>query len=248
MHVDGGRLLEHRPGVRKHLHIAFGVAQTLGGGLKMVSIQRQQPHHDGLTGQGILDLGVDQVDLIQIACLEIVDGIHGDVTGPLQRGGGGTVLELFHKAGVFVQQGTITDLADDVELGVGVIACLRLEEFERVLIECARHAFICRQHNISALGSRNIADMEERVHRLLRQVGNHAGDGVPHPGEVGQHVLVILARLAELGGRDEIHRVGDLHGVLDALDALFQQLSGRHGCRLPRMRSRRSGWHLPAPG
>ena len=46
----------------------------------------------------------------------------------------------------------------------------------------------------------------------------------------------------ELGGRDQIHRVRDLAGILNALDALFQQLTGRHDSRLPRRPSMRSGW------
>ena len=239
VHIDGSRLLEHRPRVRHHLHLAAGVAQTLGGGLQMRPIQRQQPNHDRLAGQRVLDLGVDQVDLVQIARLEIVDGVHRDVTGTLQRRSRCAVLEFLHQTGIFVEQGAVAGLPDDVELGVGVIPGFRLEEFDQILVVGTRHALVRRQHDVGPLGVRDLPHMEEGVHRLLRQMGDDAGDGVPHPGEVGLHVLVVLARLAELGGGDEVHRIGDLHRVLDALDALLEQLSGRHGCRLPRMLSRR---------
>ena len=104
-----------------------------------------------------------------------------------------------------------------------------------------------RKHQIGAAGVRLFVGtvVEERVHRLLRQMRHHPGDGVAHAVEVGRNVLIILARLAELGRGDQVHGVRDLHGVLNALNALFQQLTGRHGCRLPHMLSRRSGWHRP---
>ena len=86
VHVDGGRLLEHRFGVREHLHLAAGVTQTSRSGLQMLTVQRKQTLHHRLTGQRVLDLGVDEVDLIQLAGLEIVDGVHRDVAGALQRG------------------------------------------------------------------------------------------------------------------------------------------------------------------
>ena len=40
---------------------------------------------------------------------------------------------------------------------------------------------------------------------LIRQMGDDTGDGISHAGEVGQDVLVVLACLAQLGGRDQIH-------------------------------------------
>ena len=80
VHIDGGRLLEHRPGIREHLHLAAGVAQTLGRRREVGTVQRQQAFHDRLAGQRVLDLGVDDVDLVQLAGLEIIDGIHRDIT------------------------------------------------------------------------------------------------------------------------------------------------------------------------
>ena len=245
MHVDGRGLLEHRPGVREHLHLAAGITKALGGGLQMLAVQRQQTHHGGLAGQCILDPGVDEVDLIQLAGLEVVDGVHRDVAGALQGGRGGTVAELFHQTRVLVVQCAVTYLTDHIE--PVVLIRVLLEEPEDVLVECTGHALVCRQHQIGAAGVRLFVGtvVEERVHRLLRQMRHHPGDGVAHAVEVGRNVLVILARLAELGRGDQVHGVRDLHGVLNALNALFQQLTGRHGCRLPHMLSRRSGWHRP---
>ena len=76
-------------------------------------------------------------------------------------------------------------------------------------------------------------------------MGHHAGNGIAHTVEVGRYILVVLTCLAQLGRGDQVHGVRDLHGVLNALDALLQQLTGRHGCRLPHKLSRRSGWHRP---
>ncbi len=241
MHIDRSGLLEHGPCVRHQLDFAAGVAQTLGGGLQMLAVQRQQTHHDRLTGERVLDLGVDKIDLIQFARLEVVDGVHRDVTGALQRRGRRAVLELPHQAGVFAE-GAVAHLTDDIETVVPV--SLFQQELQHVLVERACHALVCRQHQIGAAGIAvlSLPLVEERMHRLIGQMGDDTGDGVSHAGEVGQDVLVVLACLAQLGGRDQIHRVRDLAGILNALDALFQQLTGRHDSRLPRRPSMRSGW------
>ena len=111
MHIDGGRLLEHRPGIREHLHLAAGVAQTLGSRREVGTVQRQQAFHDRLAGQRVLDLGVDDVDLVQFAGLEIIDGIHRDITGALQGGSRGTVMEILHQTVVqIIQSGTVAEM------------------------------------------------------------------------------------------------------------------------------------------
>lgn len=175
------------------------------------------------------------------ARIEVVDGVHRDVTGTLQRRGSRAVLELPHQAGVFAE-GAVAHLTDDIETVVPV--SLFQQEFQHVLVERACHALVCRQHQIGAAGIAvlSLPLVEERMHRLIGQMGDDTGDGVSHAGEVGQDVLVVLACLAQLGGRDQIHRVRDLAGILNALDALFQQLTGRHDSRLPRRPSMRSGW------
>ena len=85
----------------------------------MGAVQRQQTHHNRLTGERVLDLGVDKIDLIQFARLEVVDGVHRDVTGALQRRGRRAVLELLHQAGVFAE-GAVAHLTDDIETVVPV--------------------------------------------------------------------------------------------------------------------------------
>ena len=209
----------------------------------MGAVQRKQTHHGGLAGQCILDAGIDEIDLIQLAALEIIDGVHRDIAGALQRGLRGTVVEILHQPRVLVVQSAVAGLTDHIE--PVVLIRIFLEELDDVLVVSACHALICRQHDVGPLGVCGVAFVEERMHRLFRQVGHHAGNGVAHTVEVGRHILVVLARLAQLGRGDQIHGVRDLHGVLNALDALLQQLTGRHGCRLPHKLSRRSGWHRP---
>ena len=213
----------------------------------MLTVQRKQTLHHRLTGQRVLDLGVDEVDLIQLAGLEIVDGVHRDVAGALQRGGRGTIVELFHQARVLVEQSAVAGLTNDVEAGIGVAAALLFQELEQVLVVGTRHALVGRQHDIGTDGVFLFPLMEERVDRLVRQMRHDAGDGVPHPGEIRQNVLVVLACLAELGGGDQVHGIRDLHGILNALDPLLEQLTGRHGSPLPHRSSTRSGWRPPAP-
>ena len=211
----------------------------------MGAVQRQQTHHGRFAGQCILDAGIDEIDLIQLAGLEIIDGIHRDIAGALQRRLGSAVVEILHQTRVLVVQGAVAGLTDHIE--PVVLIRIFLEELDDVLVVSACHALICRQHNVGPLGVCDIALVEERMHRLFRQVGHHAGNGVAHTVEVGRHILVVLARLAQLGRGDQVHGVRDLHGVLNALNALLQQLTGRHGCRLPHKLSRRSGWHRPYP-
>ena len=144
-----------------------------------------------------------------------------------------------------MEQGTVADLTDDIE--PVVLVCMFLEELEQVLVVSTGHALIGGQHKIGPLGVLHIPLMEVRVDRLIRQMGHDAGNGIPHPGEIRQNVLVVLACLAELRGGDQVHGIRDLHGILNALDPLLEQLTGRHGSPLPHRPSTRSGWHPPVP-
>ena len=83
-----------------------------------------------------LDLGVDDVDLVQFAGLEIIDGIHRNITGALQGGSRGTVMEILHQTGILAEQGTVAYLTDDIEpvVLVGVLP----QELEQVLVVSTR--------------------------------------------------------------------------------------------------------------
>ena len=81
----------------------------------MGAVQRQQTHHGGLAGQCILDAGIDEIDLIQLAGLEIIDGVHRDIAGALQRGLRGTIVEILHQPRILVVQGAVAGLADHIE-------------------------------------------------------------------------------------------------------------------------------------
>ena len=70
----------------------------------MGAVQRQQTHHGRFAGQCILDAGIDEIDLIQLAGLEIIDGIHRDIAGALQRRLGSAVVEILHQTRVLVVQ------------------------------------------------------------------------------------------------------------------------------------------------
>ena len=67
---------------------------------------------------------------------------------------------------------------------------------------------VWRSPMISSRWPRPMGNIESvsytHLHRLIGQVGHHAGDGIPHPGEVGQNILVVLPGLAELGGGDQV--------------------------------------------
>ena len=140
-------------------------------------------------------------------------------------------------------QGAVAHLTDDIKAVVGV--CVLPQKLEQVLVISTCHALIGSKHQIRPPGVFQIPLMEEGVLRLLRQMRHNTGDGIPHTVEVRGHILVVLPCLAQLGRRDQVHGIGDLHGVLNALDALLQQLTGRHGHCLPHKLSKRSGWHPP---
>ncbi len=93
-------------------------------------------------------------------------------------------MEILHQAGVLVEQGAVAYLTDDIEpvVLVGVLP----QELEQVLVVSTGHALVGRQHDVGPLGVFQIPLVEERVLRLFRQVGHHAGDGIPHPVEVGR--------------------------------------------------------------
>ena len=141
-----------------------------------------------------------------------------------------------------MQQGAVAGLAHHIKAGLGVIAAVRFQKLEQILVVRTGHAFVRRQHQIGAARRFRVAGVEERVDRFFRQVGQHTGHRHLHALKVRRNRLVIFACLAQLGGRDQVHRVRDLAGILNALDALFQQLTGRHDSRLPRRPSMRSGW------
>ena len=248
MHVDGGHLLEDRPRIGEQLNLAMGIAQCGRQRRKVGAFQRQQLQHDRFSGQGVLDLGVDEVNLIHLIRLERIDHVRRDVTRTLQCGGLAAVQKIFHQAGVLVQQGAVAGLAHHIKAGLGVIAAVRFQKLEQVLVVRTGHAFVCRQHQIGAARRFRVAGVEERVDRFFRQVGQHAGHRHLHALKVRRNRLVIFACLAQLGGGDQVHGIGDLHGVLNALNTLLEQLSGWHGHRLPQMRSRRSGWSAPVRG
>ena len=102
--------------------------------------------------------------------------------------------------------------------------------------------------NVSPYFNRMRDTISRVVPHLPDEPEPHAGDGIPHPGEVGQNILVVLPGLAELGGGNQVHGIRDLHGILNALDPLLEQLTGCHCSPLPRMPSTRSGWCPPVPG
>ena len=135
----------------------------------MGTVQRQQAFHDRLAGQRVLDLGVDDVDLVQLAGLEIIDGIHRDITGALQGGSRGTVMEILHQTGILAEQGTVAYLTDDIEpvILVGVLP----QELEQVLVVSTGHALVGGQHDVGPLGVLQIPLVEEGVLRFVGQVG-----------------------------------------------------------------------------
>ena len=73
-------------------------------------------------------------------------------------------------------QGAVAGLADHIE--PVVLIRIFLEELDDVLVVSACHALICRQHDVGPLGVCDITLVEERMHRLFRQVGHHAGNGI----------------------------------------------------------------------
>ena len=93
-------------------------------------------------------------------------------------------MEILHQTGILVEQGTVAYLTDDIEpvVLVGVLP----QELEQVLVVSTGHALVGGQHDVGPLGVLQIPLVEEGVLRLVGQVGHHAGDGIPHPGEVGR--------------------------------------------------------------
>ena len=113
--------------------------------------------------------------------------------------------------------------ADDVELSRGLD--LR-GELEKVAVESAAEAFVRRDQQDPARldGTFHQEGMARLVHPggdRRQHVGHEIGVGPAREGD--------LLRLFHLRRRHQLHRLGDLAGVFDRLDASAKVAGGGHG-------------------
>ena len=111
-------------------------------------------------------------------------------------------------------------LADQIKHGVGRLFQLLLRPLQHIMVIRAGQAFIAGDHNIAHLVRFHLRPGIKILMLDFRRMVKDIGDGVDDLVKIGLRVGSLLAGLAQIGGGDQIHGVGDLQGFPNALDVV----------------------------
>ena len=184
---------------------------------------RQERDKDGLLGERVDELGIKDGDTINFAGEELLETELRDRLG-LQEGRAVGKGEVGNHVPSRTGEERGTLLAGGHELGGGDIERSRLAE--DIGIQSTAETLVGGDEENKALLHRT--GLKKRVCRLADKVAERNEDAVQDL-RVGMTRQRRLLRLAHLGGGDHLHRLGDLGGVLDRLDASADVAGIGHG-------------------
>jgi hypothetical protein len=217
--LDVARQQPFEDAVGRRLELVVGLwPRALLG--QRLGLQRHEAAHDDLLRARRDELGVDQLDLVDVALVEALHDLIGDFTGIL-------VGRLLAEAG----EGDVDAIAPEAEVVLAllaaqdqrVVAPLLLVGPQRLLggaddagVVAARQAPVGGDHDEA-----DLADLLARREQGLapartgaRQVADDGGDLLA----VGAGGLDTLLGLDDAAGRDQLHGARDLLGRLNRLD------------------------------
>ena len=220
--------IEHgaRAGFKKHVAVvglrgrAAGVVTQLVDGLLQV-LQREKREKRRLLDQGVPEAGPDDLDGVDSPLKEL---LHHELGDALDLGKGHAVVHL--EVGEQVAPGAGQELralaADDGELGGLLDVQHQLEE---IAVEGAAETLVGGDKNDATCLHRAL---RQEGMKLLVHPGGHGGEHVGHELRVGPPRERDLLRLLHLRRGHQLHRLGNLAGVLDRLDAAADVAGGGH--------------------
>ena len=217
-----------------------GHSLFLGRGGEICPVKGQEPGGPGLRRQTALHVRVDDEDLRQRTAVVAVQQHVADLPGPFQCGILGSVEKALLHRNAPLGKAAPPVLPHHKELGIRMLREEVLGLFHHVLVVSAGQSLV-RRDNEAAVGpipgSGDIRWVEiAAVHAVGR--AEDPLDLPPQGLKVGSGIGKLRLGLAHFGGGDEVHGVGDLPGLPDALDASLDLLGPRHG-HAPAFRSAR---------
>jgi hypothetical protein len=189
-----------------------------------------QQLHDGLVlGDGALELVVEQVHRVQLSGLEAGRQVVGDLHRPFE-------LQLLPDV--------LPALLDRDALAAEVIPSLASDGGDLELFEvrpvfgdetfgAAQDGAVEATAEAAVGGHHHQLDLPGRAHRQQRVAldlgpGHHVPQDLLHAQGVRTGLKDRLLGATQLGGRDHLHGLGDLLGVVDRFEPLTEVAQGRH--------------------
>ena len=183
-----------------------------------IDVQREQLLHARLEPHGRYHFRVDDINVIEPVLAEQADENIRDITGAGDR----RVLHREHELAVHadVALGKVgaSHLTDQEQRGVVLLRQLLLGQPKDIVVVRAGQTLVARDHDIAcpavfplgALIEVNMLDLG----RMVQDIRDRGAD----LHKIRLHAVQLLPRPAQLGGRDQIHRVRDLERLLHAVN------------------------------
>ena len=122
-------------------------------------------------------------------------------------------------------------LTDNIQLGIRVLGQHLFRFLEDILVVSSGKAFVGRDDQTAEGSVQRVGIMVIRVEKRTFHIPYRTENPLdlrPQCVKVGTYLFQIAARFAQFGGSDQIHRVGDLFGILDAFDMGFDFFCAGH--------------------
>ena len=202
---------------------------------KVRRIQRQQLQDLRFKGDRSHHLGVNDVHIIQLSVVKFLQNLLGDVPCTVHGG----ILRGIHELRIDIQlAGTClalevhaSDLPHHVQTVVLTCADLLLCQLDDIVVIGTEHALVRRDDQIAHLAFLfgDVLPAVEVVHvDVLRRTGKDTAHCIYQFVEIWFGCRQILLRLLQFGGGDQIHGVGDLHNIVNALNPIPNFMHIRH--------------------
>ena len=209
-HVVGGRHVGH--------YVALAaVGAAAGRPREGLPVQRQQLDDLGFHRHGADHLGVDHVDLIQMSFAEQLDECLANLPGTVNRGVLCGVHELAVHRHAPMMEIVAACLPDQKQRGVALVLEAFVHQPQHVVVVSTCQPLIAGDDDVPHLVGPTGPGVEvDMLHALgaVQNVRDRPGDLL----EVRLHVVELTASLAQFGGGDQVHSVGDLQGLLHTVD------------------------------